>query len=450
MSAIKKKTYHPKNRIKRALFKGAPSLFTTADLNRQIEALQEQMSSLERRMGFPHTCTLSVVYKDKELKATLTLVGGKLHCFGSEFDVKDASLEVTLDSAEYTGDLYIQGALMEHSVDYGDVDNTSEISGAFFEDGTSKPAATHIVFDNVVTISADFSEDPNKVTLFRVFFEGKKTPRVYNYGAWKGSFNSDAVGHAGMFPIHQKQEELEKDLSVTKKSIRSLLAIEENWRRLDYTFKVPPHSYDSGTTPSTRLFDYFIRRYADILYVLGMAEITDVGKENWHNGAFIGGLLDEMYKPNYKTDSTPQVWDFFKGLNSRAGAPYNIVNLSIDWSVQMMVPLHNVRVAVKTQKEITGVSKGETIYGTFSYGIIKIENPSRETNDYGFPNTHYAIGGIFVDFDIPNKINFYGKHFTKFWEDIGNPDVKIFLPGFQFILPERKSSASMSPESNRL
>jgi hypothetical protein len=445
MSAIKKKTYHPKNRIKRALFKGAPSLFTTADLNRQIEALQEQMSALERRMGFPHTCTLSVVLKDA--KATLTIGGGKLHCFGSEFDVKDASLEVTLDSAEYTGDLYVQGVLVEHSVDYGDLDNTSEISGAFFEDGTSKPAATHIVFDNVVTISASSEEDPNKVTLFRVSFEGKKTPRVYNYGAWKGSFSSDAVSYVGFSPIQQKQGELEKDLSVTKKSIKSLLAIEEGWRRLGTTFAAPSGS-DSldGVTVSSRLFDYYIRRYADILYVLGMAEMTYVGFDNWSNGVFVGGLLDEMYKPN-RSDATPQVWNFFNDIKSREGAPYSSVGMSLDWSAQMVIPLHNIRVPVKVNKEITGVSKGETIYGTFSYGIIRIVNPFRETDHKGAPTTHYAIGGFFVDFDISYKMSFYGVSFTKFWENIGNPDVKILLPGFQFILPLRKYSESTRPEN---
>lgn len=447
MSAIKPKTYHPKHRIKRAVFKGAPSLFTTADLNRQIEALQEQMTSLERRMGFPHTCTLSVTLKDKEPKATLTLVGGKLHCFGSELDVRDTSLEVTLDSAEYTGDLYIQGALTEHSVDYGDVDNTHEISGAFFEDGTSKPAAKHIVFDNVVTISASAEEDPNKVTLFRVFFEGKKVPRVYNYGAWKGSFSSDAVSYAGFSPIQQKQGELEKDLSVTKKSIKSLLAIEEGWRRLGTTFAAPRGS-DSldGITVSSRLFDYYIRRYADILYVLGMAEMTYVGFDNWSNGVFVGGLLDEMYKPN-RSDATPQVWNFFNDIKSREGAPYSSVGMSLDWSAQMVVPLHNIRVPVKVNKEITGVSKGETIYGTFSYGIIRIVNPFRETDHKGLPTTHYAIGGFFVDFDISYKMSFYGVSFIKFWENIGNPDVKILLPGFQFILPLRKASESTRPEN---
>lgn len=442
MSAIKPKTYHPKHRIKRAVFKGAPSLFTTADLNRQIEALQEQMTSLERRMGFPHTCTLSVVLKDKEPKATLMLVGGKLRCFGSELDVRDTSLEVTLDSTEYTGDLYVQGALTEHSVDYGDLDNTSEISGAFFEDGTSKPAARHIVFDNVVAISASAEEDPNKVTLFRVFFEGKKTPRVYNYGAWKGSFTSDAVSHVGVAPIQQKQEELSEDLSTTKKSIKSLLAIEEDWRRLGTTFGVPSvdESLD-GITVSSRLFDYFIRRYGDILYVLGMAETTYVDNDNWTNGAFIGGLLDEMYKPN-RSDATPQVWNFFKGINSRENAPFSVIGLSLDWSVQMVVPLHNIRVAVKVNKEIIGISKGETIYGTFSYGIVRIVNHFRATDHRGFPTTHYAIGGFFVDFEIPHRMSFYGTSFNKFWESIGNPDVRIALPGFQFILPLRKASAA--------
>lgn len=444
MSAIKPKTYHPKHRIKRAVFKGAPSLFTTSDLNRQIEALQEQMTSLERRIGFPHTCTLSVVLKDA--KATLTLVGGKLRCFGSEFDVRDTSLEVTLTSAEYTGDLYIQGALREHSVDYGDLDNTHEISGAFFEDGTSKPAATHIVFDNEVTISASAEEDPNKVTLFRVSFEGKKTPRVYNYGAWNGSFSSDAVSYAGFSPIQQKQDEIEKDLSVTKKSLKSLLAIEESWRRLGTTFAVPSASESlDGITVSSRLFDYFIRRYADILYVLAMAEVTSVGFDNWSNGVFIGGLLDEMYKPN-TSDATPQVWNFFKDIKSREGAPYGSVGMSLDWSAQMVVPLHNIRVAVKVNKEITGVSKGETIYGTFSYGIIRIVNPFRETDHKGLPTTHYAIGGFFMDFDISYKMSFYGVSFIKFWENIGNPDVRISLPGFQFILPLRKASAATAPD----
>ena len=452
MSAIKKKTYHPKNRIKRAVFKGAPSLFTTSDLNRQIEALQEQMTSLERRMGFPHTCTLSVEYKDS--KATLTLGGGKLRCFGGEFDVNNVSLEVTLASAEYTGDLFIQGSLTEHLVDYGDLDNTSEISGAFFEDGTSKPAATHIVFDNAVTISTSFSEDPQKVTLFRVFFEGNKTPRVYNYGAWSGSFSSDAVSYTGVSPIQQKQEEVEKDLLLTKKAIKSFNAIEEGWRRLDHTFVIPREAVPNGIHPSLRVFNYYIRRYADILYVLAKAELTKVNETpSWTNGVFIGGLLDDLSSSlNYRSDTIPQVWNFFDGIPVSSSRLLNRINLIEGWRVEMIVPLHFIDVYIKTSKEVPVVpgweggpmnSISSTVKGVFSYGIIKIENSSVN----GQIGTHYAIGGFFIDFGVPNWSDHYGRSIVKLWEDMGNPEVTIYLPGFQFILPTREATEDNRPEN---
>ena len=51
MSRIIDKPFNPAQKIIRAIFKGAPNLFTTSDLNRQIEAFDYRLKQLERKVG---------------------------------------------------------------------------------------------------------------------------------------------------------------------------------------------------------------------------------------------------------------------------------------------------------------------------------------------------------------------------------------------------------------
>ena len=48
MSAIIDKVYDATKRIYKSVFKGAPNLITTADLNRQMSAFQAQLENLYR------------------------------------------------------------------------------------------------------------------------------------------------------------------------------------------------------------------------------------------------------------------------------------------------------------------------------------------------------------------------------------------------------------------
>ena len=51
MSAIIDKVYDATKRIYKSVFKGAPNLITTADLNRQMSAFQAQLENLYRFVG---------------------------------------------------------------------------------------------------------------------------------------------------------------------------------------------------------------------------------------------------------------------------------------------------------------------------------------------------------------------------------------------------------------
>ena len=51
MANIIEKAFDASKNIVRTIFLGKPNLFTTSDLNRQIEAFKYQMDSIENRLG---------------------------------------------------------------------------------------------------------------------------------------------------------------------------------------------------------------------------------------------------------------------------------------------------------------------------------------------------------------------------------------------------------------
>lgn len=141
MAQIVAKAFDATKRIVRSVFLGPPNLFTTSDVNRQIEAFKYQLDQLDDKVGV--LSDMSWIIRDLgsnnyRLAPTFTYLKTK----GCDFTsiVSASSLDVALVADT---PLYICLFGQTETVTYSD-DATHEIAGAKFEDNTSKPAANQI------------------------------------------------------------------------------------------------------------------------------------------------------------------------------------------------------------------------------------------------------------------------------------------------------------------
>lgn len=141
MSSIITKPFSWANKIVQAVFKGAPNLITTSDLNRQIEALKKEMYVLQQ--------SSTVIISDLEAtldRSTLTVKMSYVFCLGVKFDFEmgesGTTFTVNIPSGVKELRLYAKKSLITYDDDF-----SKEISGAKFADGTTQPAANHYVYE---------------------------------------------------------------------------------------------------------------------------------------------------------------------------------------------------------------------------------------------------------------------------------------------------------------
>ena len=148
MSNIIEKPFSWANKIIRAVFKGAPNLITTSDLNRQIEALKKEMYVLQQASSVVISdldCSISENRNDGSM--TLSVTGSYVFCRGVRFDISNSEfsfMEFQI-SSNTTNELrlYAKKSLITYTDDF-----SKEISGAKFEDGSTQPAANHYVYND--------------------------------------------------------------------------------------------------------------------------------------------------------------------------------------------------------------------------------------------------------------------------------------------------------------
>lgn len=141
MSSIKDKVYNTSQKIIRAVFHGAPNLFTAPDINRQLDVFDHRFGMLE---GFlPATSDMTFSVANGEAKMTysyLEVAGVQLYKGSSKTDV--------ITDGFYNDDhligLYVKRKLVTYANDGAD----HLISGAVFVDGTSMAAADHYVISD--------------------------------------------------------------------------------------------------------------------------------------------------------------------------------------------------------------------------------------------------------------------------------------------------------------
>lgn len=123
---------------------GSPNLFTTSDVNRQIDAFKYQLDQLDDKVGLLSDIetTVSVNGNILEILPTYTTIKNR----GAEFSgiTGLTSGQLLTKSNIVDGNYYLCVAANVELVTHGD-DPSHEISGAKFEDGSAKPAANHYV-----------------------------------------------------------------------------------------------------------------------------------------------------------------------------------------------------------------------------------------------------------------------------------------------------------------
>ena len=146
MANIIEKAFDVSKNIVRTIFLGRPNLFTTSDLNRQIQAFKYQMDSIENRLG-----------AESDMEISFDSTGSQTRCKvmkGTYFRVNGLNIPLPNPSdvfgvnANYGTEcyFYVWGNFARKTYTN---DPTHEIAGAKFSDGTSMPAADQLVLGDV-------------------------------------------------------------------------------------------------------------------------------------------------------------------------------------------------------------------------------------------------------------------------------------------------------------
>lgn len=188
MANIIEKTFDVSKNIVRTIFLGRPNLFTTSDLNRQIEAFKYQLDQLDDKVGVLSDMSWRISdlgNNNYRLTPTFTYLKTK----GCDFTsiVAASTLDVALLA---NTPLYICLFGQTETVTYSD-DATHEIAGAKFTDGTSTPAANQIRYKSS-TVQITTTTTPESATnLIAVLAVMNKDSDQANYTFKKNTITNE-------------------------------------------------------------------------------------------------------------------------------------------------------------------------------------------------------------------------------------------------------------------
>lgn len=153
MSTIIAKAFDATKKIARTIFKGAPNLFTTADLNRQIEAFKYQMDMAQRHLPVIGNITINAssvaAAGNKQLCSLSVSHTGKIKVAGVSLSIP--SLSWTQETAASGYPVYVVIKADKRELTFSD-DPDHDIVGAKFTDNTAQAAANQVVYENPVFV----------------------------------------------------------------------------------------------------------------------------------------------------------------------------------------------------------------------------------------------------------------------------------------------------------
>lgn len=149
MASIIDKAFDASKKIVRTVFRGAPNLFTTSDINRQFEAIKAQLDFLEDKVGCVNTSNVDVIATISGTTLTVKVQAGgggsmEFYVRGIKHTATSFSA-LTKTSIGKSGVCYLVMKATTKLVEFSDAQY--DVSGAEFSDGTYQPAADHLVYD---------------------------------------------------------------------------------------------------------------------------------------------------------------------------------------------------------------------------------------------------------------------------------------------------------------
>lgn len=165
MSKIIEKAFDATKKIIRSVFLGSPNLVTSADLNRQVEAIKYQLDLLDEKTGM----------RIEGANMGALLSGGKLtvnfeHDYieykGCRFNPKVRPMTINLTASFPTA--YLLLTAQQETLTY-ETDVSHDIAGAKFADGSSMAAANQVIYKNEAMVLAHFLPYNNSIGIIARF-----------------------------------------------------------------------------------------------------------------------------------------------------------------------------------------------------------------------------------------------------------------------------------------
>lgn len=165
MSRIIDKVFDAGKKIIRSIFKGSPNLITSADLNRQMEAFKYQLDQLDDKTGMVSDMEITYSLSAGTLKVDYTF--SYLKFKGCEFSPSITTLNTNFTKSAPIA--YLCLVADRETVTF-ESDDTHDIAGAKFVDGTSMPAANQIRYiDETIILTHALSNVDNLVGIIAIF-----------------------------------------------------------------------------------------------------------------------------------------------------------------------------------------------------------------------------------------------------------------------------------------
>ena len=266
MSSIIERAFDKTQKIVRAVFKGAPNLITTSDLNRQFESMRYHMDTISDRIGVISDISLKVSVSNYTWAVTPRYT--YLEAKGLSFSPSAESVSLYSKTPVF---LCLTADISE--VTYTD-DFSHKIAGATFVDGTSAAAANQLVYkDETFVITANPSSLKNLVAIIsKSELDENGNIQTMVYALSNRQTLQDYVA-ASMSPLLTRLSALEGLVSnrlfgvgymmMWNRDLRGKVNLESVREAIPYGF-VPCHRLSLGATTYTSEFSAW-SAYASLL-----------------------------------------------------------------------------------------------------------------------------------------------------------------------------------------
>lgn len=375
MANIIEKAFDISKNIVRTIFLGKPNLFTTSDLNRQIEAFKYQMDSIENRLGAESDMEISFNHTGSRISCSVTK-GTYFRVNGLNIPLPSTS-EVFGVDADYGQEVYfyVCGDFVRKTYTN---DPTHEIAGAKFTDGTSMPAADQLVLsrvyyaitDDITSITESGEDFAFLIAKMNVLNLNSKNIRL-NYKPVGSSVMMDTVTSLEYLTQPENYEDLkigdDFNQCINKLAYKSSLA---DTSIVELKKKFSPNIKDTSWSQSAQgeiRFTYRIK--GGMLHIVGFSDTRELTTST--NASYL------VSSATFIRSDALALLTYFNELGySNGNANFTFTDMSGER--YLFIPLGSCSITGK--RKVGGSDEGTYVYGHGEVGLMLYEEAGKFTD----------------------------------------------------------------------